>query len=199
MNKLSFFIISFMFLNNNLFAEETNMMALQNTECDDYSITNSEYELTYEEKMQIASEIFESEINKNENACDSNFTSEKKNTSANSSSGSSAVAGGIKGEQTLDDLKDSEAENTNFGSNASMEEEGEGQKMAQKGSDTVYGGQDILENGKIPECISRIGGDDEIAMQIKESISMVSDEDQKKELIKAYSDYKGLNIDPDQC
>ena len=86
---------------------------------------------------------------------------------------------------------------SSFGSNSSVDENEK--KTVNKGSNIQNNGQNELENGKIPECISRIGGDDEIAMQIKESIAIVTDEDQKKELIKAYSDYKGLNINPNQC
>ena len=198
MIKLFHFLISFLFLINIPFADERSTMSLQDTACNEYAAAISEFELTYEEKMQIASSKFESEINKNEQACDPNFTSEKKNTSASSSSGgSSAAAGGITGEQTLDNLNSTGSATSNFGSNESAEEERE--EMAKNGINRGNNGQNISENGKIPECISRIGGDDEIALQIKESIALVTDEDQKKELIRAYSDYKGLNIDVDKC
>jgi len=198
MNKL-FYLLIFLILSISItLAEDSNMLLLQNTECSEYSATNNDYELTYEEKMEIASSYFESEINKNEQACDSNFTSANKNTSASSSSGgSSSVAGGITGQQTLENSKSDGANSSSFGSNTSLNEDE--QEVANNISNTSENSQNMLENGKIPECISRIEGDDEIAMQIKESISMVSDEEQKKALIKAYSDYKGLNIDPDQC
>ena len=196
MNKFFYFSILIYLLPNFVFAEETDIIYLQNTNCSEYSESNIEYELTYEEKMQIASTNFETKINKNEQACDPNFVSEKKNTSAVNNSSSSTVAGGIAGEQSLES---NASDNTvsSFGSNSSVDENDK--KTVNKGSNIQKNGQNELENGKIPECISRIGGDDEIAMQIKESIAIVTDEDQKKELIKAYSDYKGLNIDPNQC
>ena len=184
------------FLFNNVYANDTNMITLQNTNCSDFSLGDSEYELTYEEKMQIASSNFETKINKNEQACDPNFSQERKNSSANSSSESSAVAGGITGQQMLENPGTNSNSNSNFGTNSLVENE---QNTTNGSSKTLQNGQNVLKNGKIPECISRIGGDDEIAMQIKESISIVTDEDQKKELIKAYSDYKGLNIDPNSC
>tara|TARA_B100000989_G_scaffold276222_1_gene236348 strand:+ start:1207 stop:1797 length:591 start_codon:yes stop_codon:yes gene_type:complete len=184
------------FLGNTVLANEMDTINLQNTDCSEYNESISDYELTYEEKLQIASTKFETTINKNEQACDPNFSQERANSNASGISGSSTVAGGITGEETLEELSFEGNEGSNFGSNSLVEEE---QKMANKSSKTSKNGQNIVENGKIPECISRIGGDDEISMQIKESISMVSDENQKKELIKAYSDYKGLNIDPDKC
>tara|TARA_B100000886_G_scaffold227687_1_gene158739 strand:- start:1594 stop:2184 length:591 start_codon:yes stop_codon:yes gene_type:complete len=184
------------FLGNNVFANEMDKINLQDTNCSEYNKSISDYELTYEEKMQIASSKFEATINKNEQACDPNFSQESANSSASEISGSSAVAGGITGQETLEESTSEGNEGSNFGSNSLVEEE---QKTANKSSKTSKNGQNIIENGKIPECISRIGGDDEISMQIKESISMVSDENQKKALIKAYSDYKGLNIDPDKC
>ena len=68
MNKL-FYLLIFLILSISItLAEDSNMLLLQNTECSEYSVTNSEYELTYEEKMEIASSYFESEINKNEQA-----------------------------------------------------------------------------------------------------------------------------------
>lgn len=184
------------FLGNNVFANEMDKINLQDTNCGEYNDSISDYELTYEEKMQIASSKFEATINKKEQACDPNFSQERANSSASGISGSSAVAGGITGQETLEESTSEGNEGSNFGSNSLVEEE---QKTANKSSKTSKNGQNLFENGKIPECISRIGGDDEISMQIKESISMVSDENQKKELIKAYSDYKGLNIDPDKC
>lgn len=195
MNKLFYLLIFLIFSFSIVLAED---MLLQNTKCSEYSVADSEYELTYEEKMEIASSYFESEINKNEQACDSNFTTTNKNTSASGSSGgSSSVAGGITGQQTLENLNDDGNNSSSFGSNTSLNEDE--QEGAGNSSNTSENNKNITENGKIPECIARIEGDDEIAMQIKESISMVSDEEQKKALIKAYSDYKGLNIDPDKC
>ena len=196
MIKLFLFLISFLI--NISFADDRSTMSLQDTVCNEYTEAMSEFELTYEEKMQIASSKFESEINKNEQACDPNFTSEKKNTSASSSSGgSSTAAGGITGEQILDSSDSTGSAASNFGSNESVEKERE--EMGNTALNKGKIGQNILENGKIPECMSRISGDDEIALQIKESIAMVTDEDQKKELMRAYFDYKGLNIDVDKC
>ena len=70
------------FLGNNVFANDTDKINLQDTNCSEYNESISDYELTYEEKMQIASSKFEATINKNEQACDPNFSQERANSSA---------------------------------------------------------------------------------------------------------------------
>ena len=141
--------------------------------------------------MEIASNKFDSTINKNEQACDPRFQTVINNVSSSSSSGSSG--GGISGSQNLDSEDLSELTSASVSSNSSLDEEDN------QGSSSSGGQANVLENGKIPECIRKISGDDEIARQMKETIAIVNDEDQKNELIQAYSDYKGLNINPDEC
>ncbi len=177
------------------FADDNGIISMQNTDCEELILDDSEFELTYEEKMNIASQRFESEINKNEQACDPNFKNIKQNFESGSESSSSTVAGGISGSQYLDESEIDFSQSASIGSNSALDKENEGKDGPQiKGKANA-----VQENGKLPECIARIGGDDEIATQIKESIALVSDEEQKKELIKAYSDYKGLNIDVNEC
>ena len=194
--KLILITYSLIIVTNLCLADDNNIISMQNTNCKELVLNDNEYELTYEEKMDIASQQFESQINKNEQACDPNFkTTDQNMASGSSDNSSSAVAGGISGSQYLDESDISDSQSASIGSNRSLDDENKENNGSQiQGKDNT-----VQINGKIPECIARIGGDDEIAMQIKESISLVSDEEQRKELIKAYSDYKGLNIDVNEC
>ena len=56
----------------------------------------------------------------------------------------------------------------------------------------------ILNNENVPECISGYKDDDELATAMKQAIALETDEDRKKELIKNYANYKGINIKEDQ-
>ena len=191
-NNLILIFLVFLNLQKFLQAEDENsFIEINNTNCDILVDVDENYQLTYEEKVEIASNKFDSTINKNEQACDPRFQTVINNVSSSSSSGSSG--GGISGSQSLDSEDLSELSSASVSTNSSLEEEDNG---ASSGSD---GQANILTNGKLPECIRNISGDDEIARQMKESIAIVSDEEQKNALIQAYSDYKGLNIDPEEC
>ena len=195
--KLIFITYSLLLFSNLCLADDNNnIVFMQNTDCKELVLNDNEFELTYEEKMDIANQQFESQINKNEQACDSNFKTTNQNLAGGGSNNlSSTVVGGLSGSQYSSESEISDSQSASIGSNSSLDDENKENNGSQnQGKDNA-----VQKNGKIPECIARIGGDDEIATQIKESISLVSDEKQRKELIKAYSDYKGLNIDVNEC
>ncbi len=169
----------------NIAAEETgsNYKEYTNTNCEEFVKTDSIYALTYEEKMAIASKKFNTGVNQDEEAC--NPQSNKNHVG---SSGESSSAGNISGTQNTESSNNVKS-SSNVGDNSIIEKNNKSSSVT----------NDNLENGSIPNCISGFKDDDELAAAIKKAISIETDVERKKELIKNYANYKGINIKEDQC
>ena len=176
-----FFFVPFVFADNieNSFQEHLN------TNCKDAKETDNLYAMTYDEKMKIASKKFNSAVNKEEIACNPEITKSK-----SGASGGASIAGNISGTQTSASSKQKESASKGVGSNSIIENKSQ--------SDSLKNNK-ILSNGKIPECISGYKDDDELAAAMKQAIVLETDDSRKKELIKNYANYKGINIKEDQC
>jgi hypothetical protein len=156
-----------------------------NTNCKEAKETDSLYAMTYDEKMKIASKKFNSAVNKEEIACNPEITKSK-----SGASGGASIAGNISGTQTSASSKQKESASKGVGSNSIIENKSQ--------SDSLKNNK-MLSNGKIPECISGYKDDDELAAAMKQAIVLETDDSRKKELIKNYANYKGINIKEDQC
>lgn len=178
---LLFCLSTIVFAENN----DNSFQEYINTNCNDANETDSTYAMTYEEKMKIASKKFNSAVNKDEAACSPQFS--KSNGGA---SGGASAAGNISGNQTSTLNEQKESTNNGVGSNSIIENKSQSDSLDKK---------KILNNGNVPECISGYKDDDELATAMKQAIALETDEDRKKELIKNYANYKGINIKEDQC
>ena len=169
----------------NIAAEETgsNYKEYTNTNCEEFVKTDSIYALTYEEKMAIASKKFNTGVNQDEEAC--NPQSNKNNLGL---SGGSSSAGNISGTQSTENSNNSKI-TSSVGSNTIIEKNTKSSSVS----------DEKIENGAIPTCISGYKDDDELAAAIKQAISIETDAKRKKELIKNYANYKGINLKEDQC
>ncbi len=179
--NLSLFLVSSTYLS----AEEINSgyEEIINTNCGEFFKSDSIYALTYGEKMAIANKKFNTGINQDEEAC--NPQSNKNNLGL--SDGSSS-AGNISGTQSTEDSNNSKI-TSSVGSNTIIEKNTKSSSVS----------DEKIENGVIPTCISGYKDDDELAAAIKQAISIETDAKRKKELIKNYANYKGINLKEDQC